>query len=192
MTNEIKSKFPKSFDNIVRKTETSGFTMASEVLTCSLLRTLAASKPKSNLIELGTGTGLATSWILDGMSADSTLTSIDNDPRFLEIARQELESDKRLNLICMDGGQWIEENRLNKYDFIFADTWHGKFLLLDETLDMLNEGGIYIIDDMLPQANWPEGHSEKVDKLVDYLERRADLLVTGLVWASGVMVAVKR
>jgi len=179
MTNEIKSKFPKSFDNIVRKTETSGFTMASEVLTCSLLRTLAASKPKSNLIELGTGTGLATSWILDGMSADSTLTSIDNDPRFLEIARQELESDKRLNLICMDGGQWIEENRLNKYDFIFADTWHGKFLLLDETLDMLNHGGIYIIDDMLPQANWPEGHSEKVDKLVDYLERRADLLVTG-------------
>lgn len=32
-------------------------------------------------------------------------------------------------------------------DFIFADTWHGKYLMLAEVLDMLNPGGLYIIDD---------------------------------------------
>ena len=38
----------------------------------------------------------------------------------------------------------------------------GKYDLFEETIDMLNNGGIYIIDDMLPQPNWPLGHDEKV------------------------------
>jgi len=166
--------------------------MASDILTCSLLRTLAASKTSSVLLELGTGSGMATSWILDGMDATSTLTSIDNDAVLLEIARDELGSDKRLDLVLADGGKWLEENKSKTYDFIFADTWHGKYLLLDETLEMLRNGGLYIIDDMLPQPNWPDGHSEKVDTLVSYLESREDLQVTKLVWSTGIIVATKK
>lgn len=166
--------------------------MASDVLTCSLLRTLAASKPAGKLLELGTGTGLSTSWILDGMDINSTLTSIDNDALFLEIAKQELSSDTRLNLIHIDGGIWIEENMAQKFDYIFADTWHGKYLLLDEVLNMLNKGGLYIIDDMLPQSNWPEGHSDKVDQLIVELERKDDLILTKQLWATGIIVAVKK
>jgi predicted O-methyltransferase YrrM len=37
---------------------------------------------------LGTGTGLSTSWILDGMDAGAQLISVDNDENFLNIARQ--------------------------------------------------------------------------------------------------------
>jgi predicted O-methyltransferase YrrM len=192
MDNTVNQQFPKTYNEIARRTELAGFTMASDLLTCSLLRTLAASKPNGTLLELGTGTGLATSWILDGMDRDSTLTSIDNDQTFLEIAQGELGSDKRLSLVLADGGKWIEENKLKRYDFIFADTWHGKYLLLDQALDMLNKGGLYIIDDMLPQLNWPEGHSEKVDKLIAYLEASDDFLLTKQVWATGIIVAVKK
>ncbi len=138
--------------------------MASDILTCSLLRTLAASKPSGKFLELGTGTGLSASWILDGMDADSSLISIDNEPAFLEIAKRFLGNDNRLDLIYTDGGKWVEDNKHQKFDYIFADTWHGKYLLLNEVLSMLNKGGLYIIDDMLPQANWPDGHQEKVNK----------------------------
>jgi predicted O-methyltransferase YrrM len=110
----------------------------------------------------------------------------------LKIAEQFLGNDKRLNLILADGGKWIEESKQQKFDYIFADTWHGKYLLLDEVLMMLNKGGLYIIDDMLPQPNWPDGHQEKAINLISYLETREDLLLTKQVWATGIIVAVKK
>ena len=192
MTEEINQQFPKTYNDINEATKLSGFTMASDVLTCSLLRTLAASKPSSKFLELGTGTGLSTSWILDGMDNESTLISIDNEPLFLEIAKGRLGFDNRLNLVLTDGGKWVEENKNQKFDYIFADTWHGKYLLLDEVLSMLNKGGLYIIDDMLPQSNWPDGHQEKALKLIAYLETKKDLLLTKQVWATGIIVVVKK
>ncbi len=191
MTEEINQQIPKTYTDIDEATKKSGFTMASDVLTCSLLRTLAASKPSSKFLELGTGTGLSASWILDGMDSESSLISIDNDPTFLEIAERFLGYDKRLNLITTDGDEWIEDNKQQKFDYIFADTWPGKYLLLDEVLSMLNKGGFYIIDDMLPQPNWPDGHQEKAVKLIEYLEKRTDLILTKQVWATGIIIGVK-
>lgn len=166
--------------------------MASDLLTGSLLRTLAASKPSGKFLELGTGTGLSTSWILDGMDSESSLISIDNDPKFLEIAERFLGMDERLQLISTDGEKWVTDNKQQKFDYIFADTWHGKYLLLEEVLSMLNKGGLYIIDDMLPQPNWPDGHQEKAIKLINYLEARGDLLLAKQVWSTGIIIAVKK
>jgi len=192
MTEEINQYFPKAYTEIDEATKLSGFTMASDALTCSLLRTLAASKSSGKFLELGTGTGLSTSWILDGMDENSSLVSIDNEAQFLEIAERFLGNDNRLTLIETDGAQWVENNLQEKYDYIFADTWHGKYLLLDEVLNMLNKGGFYIIDDMLLQPNWPDGHQEKAIKLISDLEKREDLTLTKQVWATGIVIAVKK
>ena len=189
---EMNQRFPTIYAAINEATISSGFTMASEILTCSLLRTLAATKPSGKFLELGTGTGLSTSWILDGMDYNSTLISIDNEPVFLEIAQHFLGKDTRLSLVATDGGKWVEENLHQKFDYIFADTWHGKYLLSDEVLSMLNKGGLYIIDDMLPQPNWPEGHDERATRLTTYLETRDDLILTKQNWATGIIIAVKR
>ena len=74
----------------------------------------------------------------------------------------------------------------------FADTWPGKYLLLDEVLEMLEKGGIYIIDDMLPQQNWPTGHTEKAIKLIDDLDSRDDIILTKMGWATGVVIITKK
>lgn len=190
MESEIQN-VPRSYYAIDAATKEMGFTMPSDILTCSLLKTLAASKPNSRFLELGTGSGLSTAWILDGMDNNSTLISIDYDSKLLEIAQKYLASEARLSLECIDGEAWVNQNLGQKFDYIFADTWHGKYLMLDEVLEMLNIGGFYIIDDMLPQENWPEGHAEKALKLEKYLEKRADLKLTKLNWATGIMIAVK-
>jgi predicted O-methyltransferase YrrM len=57
---------------------------------------------------------------------------------------------------------------------------------------MLNTGGLYIIDDMLPQSNWPEGHHEKAMNLVNKLEERNDLILTKQNWATGIIIGVKK
>ncbi len=82
MNQDIHQPVPAAYHAIDEATKASGFTMASDIYTCSLLKTLAASKPRGRFLELGTGTGLSTSWILAGMDANATLDSIDNDARF--------------------------------------------------------------------------------------------------------------
>ena len=166
--------------------------MSSDQLTGRLLRTLAATKPEGRFLELGTGTGLSTAWILDGMDRQSSLTSIDNEEKFLSIARQHLGDDPRLEIILSDGEAWIQQNKHLTFDYIFADTWHGKYLLLEETLAMLTPGGLYIIDDMQPQPNWPKGHAEKASNLVRTLEERDDLFITRQDWATGIIIGAKR
>ena len=90
---------PKQLPQIQVDTVALNFGMASEPLTGALLRTLAASKPCGRLLELGTGTGLATAWLLDGMDPSSTLISVDSDATVQAVAQRALGADPRLKLI---------------------------------------------------------------------------------------------
>jgi hypothetical protein len=57
---------------------------------------------------------------------------------------------------------------------------------------LLRPGGVYIIDDLLPQPNWPEGHAPKVPALISEIERRDGFSTVRMAWASGIMLAVRR
>ena len=79
-----------------------------------------------------------------------------------------------------------------EFDLVFADAWAGKYTHLDDALRLLKPGGLYVVDDMLPQAGWPDDHREKAECLIKELERREDLTLTKMAWSTGVIVAVKR
>ncbi len=183
---------PPALEAIWRDTRALGFNMASEPLTCTLLRTLAAMKPAARLLELGSGTGLSTAWLLNGMDGASRLTTIDNDPALLSVLRRHLGSDPRLQVHCTDADEFLQSLHGPQFDLIFADTWAGKFRCLDKALELLNPAGCYVIDDLLVQPNWPEGHSEKVINLLNKLEQRHDVIITKMSWASGLLLAIKR
>lgn len=144
---------PSQLKDILATTTEHGFNMASEVKTGTLLRFLRATKPGGRFLELGTGTDLATSWMLDGMDSEACLFSV---------------------------------------DLIFADAWDGKYYHLNETINLLKQGGIYIIDDILPRPNWPEGHQDKANVLITMLEQRHDLQIVKMCWASGIIVGIKQ
>jgi predicted O-methyltransferase YrrM len=74
---------------------------------------------------------------------------------------------------------------------IFADTWAGKFTHLNEAIALLKPGGLYVIDDMLPQPSWPDEHAKKIIRLLQELAARTDVLSTRLNWATGIILAVK-
>lgn len=184
-------KMPVTAENIEKDAKEAGFTMSCDNETATLLRTLAASKRNNKFLELGTGAGLSTSWILDGMTGDSTLITVELDEALHKIAKKHLKNDGRVEFVTSDGESFVKSIENQKFDFIFADTWPGKFLVLDETLELLNTGGLYIIDDLLPQPNWPEGHDEKVKNLIDYLDSRSDLSIAKLNWSTGLIIATK-
>ena len=183
---------PEIHDSIVRKSSEIGFSMNSDLYTGSLLKTLVASKPKGHFLELGTGPGLGTSWILDGMDLGSRLITVDNDPELITIAKQYFGKDERVDLICGDGGEWIRTYKGELFDLIFADAWPGKFYEVPETLALIKPGGFYLIDNLLPESDWPEGHQEKVDGLISYLEQRSDFELTKMVWSTGLIIATRK
>ena len=184
-------KLPHCYNSILHESKEVNFSMPSDLKTGSLLRTLVSSKPCGKFLELGTGTGLSLSWIAEGMDKDSQVVSIDTEEKFLAIARRFFQSDPRVSIICMDGAAWIKQNRDSHLDLIFADAWPGKYNSLDETLAMLRIGGFYIIDDMLQQSNWPDGHPEKAQKLIEYLENLDYIQLTKLNWSTGVMIITR-
>jgi predicted O-methyltransferase YrrM len=184
-------RLPPALEAIEADTKAIGFAMGSERTAGALLRTLAASKCGGRMLELGTGTGISAAWLLDGMDADASLTTVDNDAAGVEIAKRHLASDSRIEFHVADGAEFLAKLQGQQFDLIFADTWPGKFHSLDLALSLLAPGGFYVIDDLLPQPNWPEEHAPKVPRLMQTLFERNDLMTCPLDWSSGLLVAVK-
>ena len=191
MNDTVKTGLPRSYNDLLLKCQEIGFTMPSDLYIGSLLKTLIASKPNSNLLELGTGIGLTLSWMIDGMDENSKICSVDNDPKLIEIANEFFGHDQRASLICADGSDWIKGYKGQKFDLIFADAWPGKYSDLDATLALLKTGGFYIIDDMLGQPNWPKGHQDLVNDLIEVLENRNELQLTKMNWSTGIIIVTK-
>jgi predicted O-methyltransferase YrrM len=183
---------PTQLQTITAATEAVGFTMASEPRTGALLAVVAAMKPGGRLLELGTGTGIGTAWLLAGMDATAHLDTVDSDASTTALASRHLASDQRVSFHVIDGAAFLQHTDQNSYDVIYADAWPGKFSHLDQALSLLRPGGVYVIDDLLPQPNWPEGHAPKVPALTDLLERRSEFVSVKLAWSSGLMLVVRR
>lgn len=167
-----------------------GFDASCELLTAQLLTTLVASKPGGRILELGTGIGLETAHLLAGMDPFARLETVELDESLSAAARDCLGEDHSIRFVVADGAAWMASQPPGTYDFIFADTWPGKFHALDTALALLAPGGLYVVDDLFPQPNCPEHHQLKVDQLRMELESHEHLVCTRLDWASGLMICV--
>lgn len=143
------------------------------------------------MLELGTGTGLSACWILSGMDPHAKLITVDNDPEVQRIAVEQLGEDPRITIVCADGAEYLGVLAGTTFDLIFADAWPGKFIDLDHALGLLAVGGVYIVDDLLPQPSWPDGHAPKVPLLVESLRAREDLALVEMDWSTGIVIASK-
>jgi predicted O-methyltransferase YrrM len=182
---------PAAYARILRGSVDLQFQMNSDLQTGALLRLLARSKPAGRFLELGTGCGLGTCWLLDGMTADSRLVSVDIDAPVQDVARTELGGDHRLELVTGDGAAFLEACG-EDFDLVYADTWPGKYTHLDAALARVKPGGIYLVDDMLPQPNWPDGHAQKAQALLGALDHLADFDVVKLAWSTGIVICARR
>jgi predicted O-methyltransferase YrrM len=122
------------FESILRESNALGFDMVSEPKVGSFLAVLAASKPAGRFLELGTGTGHGTAWLLAGMDANSTLETVDTDATVVAVAQRHLASDSRVTFHVMDGADFLRLASPSRFDLIYADAWPGKFSQLDEAL----------------------------------------------------------
>lgn len=191
MLNDQNIVVPKYYDQLKAESEKLGFNMPSDLQTGSLLRALAASKPGGRFLDLGTGTGLSLAWLAEGADSGSSLYTVDNSAHWQKVAKAIFSTDKRINFYTEDGNNWLVNYKGEQFDLIFADAWPGKFGNLNTALKLVKPGGFYLIDDLLPQPNWPEGHQQNVDRLVNDLQNRTDFVYTPFNWSTGLMLFTK-
>jgi predicted O-methyltransferase YrrM len=187
----LPAEAPPALAAVIRETERLGFTLASEPETGALLRTLAVGRPGGRLLEIGTGTGIATAWLLDGMDADARLVSIDVDATTSAVAARHLGDDPRLTLVVEDAEAWLHKDGHGRFDLIFADAIPGKYQAFEAAWRLLATGGFYVVDDMLPQPDWPEDHVARAAALLDHLRARPNCRLVHLDWSGGIVIAAR-
>jgi predicted O-methyltransferase YrrM len=182
------------FQDIVAATQRIRGFPASDALTGALLKTLATSKPGGKFLEIGTGTGMGTAWIVDGMNASAHLVTVEKYEKMVAIAKRFLGHDPRITFEVMDADVFITAQQEQSFDLIFADASAGKFHFLAETLRLLKVGGFYIIDHLLPLSSTSEDqeHMRKVNQVITSLEQQAELSLVKMNWATGLLLATKR
>ncbi|MDX3540759.1 class I SAM-dependent methyltransferase [Streptomyces sp. MB09-01] len=188
---DMPRRIPDSLPALRGAARRAGFTLSCEERTGSLLALLAATRPGGRTLELGTGVGAGTAWLLSGMDGASRLVTVELDEAVQKVAREQFRSDPRVTFVAADGGAWLEEYEGEPFDLVFADTWPGKFTHLERALALVAPGGTYLIDDLLPQPAWPEGHGASVRRLLAELEERPDFRTVRMAWTSGLLMAVR-
>ncbi|GAB3728340.1 O-methyltransferase [Nocardiopsis nanhaiensis] len=169
-----------------------GYGLSSSRETGALLRALAASKPGGRFLELGTGVGVGAAWMLDGMTADSRLDTVEIHGEACEYSRGILAGEDRVRVYHSDTRDWISDYGGPRYDIVFADAGHPKFLARDLTVGLLAPGGILVADDLLPQEKWVAQHPEWVGEFRSTIHDDERIVTVMVEWASGLALSVRR
>jgi len=116
----------------------------------AFLQTLARALRAKSVVELGTGTGVGTLWLAEGVEEGGTITSIDSEAEHVQLAREACEemeiSSQRVRLI--HGSPYDILNKLTDsgYDMIVVRDYSGDLLdLVEQSHRILRTGGICLL-----------------------------------------------
>lgn len=122
--------------------------------TGATLRLLAASGSAKSVVEIGTGTGVASLWLLAGMAPDGVLTTIDSELEFHKAAKKAFQEanikSTRTRTISGKAQEVLPRLADGAYDLVFvgADAPHYREYI-EQAGRLLREGGTLILDNVL-------------------------------------------
>jgi len=118
------------------------------------LRVLAAASSARAVVEVGTGAGVGSVYLLRGMRPDGVLTTIDVEPEHHRAARETIaEAGVASNRVRLISGRALDVlPRLTDaaYDLVFCDADKKEYAgYLEQALRLLKPGGLVVFDNAL-------------------------------------------
>jgi predicted O-methyltransferase YrrM len=166
------------------------------------LRLLAASAGARAVVEIGTGAGVGSVYLLRGMRRDGVLTTIDVEPEHHRAARETLaEAGVPSNRVRLISGRALDVlPRLTDaaYDLVFADADKKEYAgYLEQALRLLKPGGLVVFDNALwhDRVADPTQRDEDTTTIRELGKavREDERLVSAMLAAGdGLLAAVKR
>jgi predicted O-methyltransferase YrrM len=127
-----------------------------------LLAMLAATR-EGTMAEFGTGCGVGTAWLRSGVSGDKTrIISAELDARLAEAAAEIFTDDDTVDVLAAD---WSTLRDKGPYSLLFLDSGDPDAVRVDAVADLVEHGGIVVLDDLTPCEGWPPVAHGRVDTL---------------------------
>ncbi len=126
-----------------------------------LLATLAATRT-GTLAEFGTGCGVGTAWLRSGVPDGARIVTAELDARLAGAAAAIFSDDPRVEVVTADWSTLLDKG---PFSLLFLDSGDPAAARVDAVADLVEDGGIVVLDDFAPCALWPPVENGRVDTL---------------------------
>jgi predicted O-methyltransferase YrrM len=185
---------PLELPDVVRRafevSRRSGYVSFCRNETGRLLAALAATR-SGTLAELGTGCGVGTAWLRSGLRGDARILTAELDPALADKAATIFTDDDRVEVLAAD---WSTLRDRGPFSLLFLDAREPKDGGPDAILDLVEPGGVVVLDDFTPCSSWPPVYEGRVDVLREQwlTDERFTTVEVMVAPDASVLIATKR
>jgi predicted O-methyltransferase YrrM len=126
-----------------------------------LLAALAATRD-GTMAEFGTGCGVGTAWLRSGVRPRAQILSAELDPHLATAAQEIFHDDPQVEVLAAD---WSTLRNKGPYSLLFLDPSVPQDASAEAVADLVEPGGIVVLDDFAPCEIWPPVTYGRVDVL---------------------------
>ena len=156
---------PPELPDIVRRafdvSRRAGYVSFCRNETGRLLATLAATRD-GTMAEFGTGTGVGTAWLRSGVRTDVRILTAELDAKLAGGAAEIFTDDPQVEVRTAD---WETLKEEGPFSLLFLDSGDPEAVRVDAVADLVEPGGIVVLDDLTPCEQWPPVFHGRVDTL---------------------------
>ena len=130
-----------------------------------LLATLAATRG-GTMAEFGTGCGVGTAWLRSGVRNDmARILTAELDPELAGAAQEIFHDDPQVEVLAADWSTLLDKG---PFSLLFLDAGQPNEVGVDAVADLVEEGGLVVLDDFTPCESWPPITGGRVDTLREH------------------------
>jgi predicted O-methyltransferase YrrM len=126
-----------------------------------LLATLAATRG-GTMAEFGTGCGVGTAWLRSGVRGDARIVTAELDAKLATAAAEIFVDDPQVDVLAADWSTLLDQG---PFSLLFLDSGQPTEVGVDAIADLVEPGGIVVLDDFTPCEQWPPIAYGRVDTL---------------------------
>jgi predicted O-methyltransferase YrrM len=126
-----------------------------------LLAALAATR-EGTMAEFGTGCGVGTAWLRSGARKGAHILTAALDEELAGAAPAIFADDPQVEVLAAD---WSTLRNKGPYSLLFLDASSPDDASVDSVVDLVESGGIVVMDDFTPCEMWPPVSYGRVDTL---------------------------
>ena len=126
-----------------------------------LLAALAATR-HGTLAEFGTGCGVGTAWLRSGVRDDTQILTAELDQSLAGAAAEIFRDDDQVEVVAAD---WSTLRGRGPFGLLFLDAREEEHSGPDTVADLVDPGGVVVLDDFTPCESWPPLRDGRVDVL---------------------------
>ena len=114
------------------------------------------------LAEFGTGCGVGTAWLRSGVRPGAMILTAELDAKLAGAAQEIFVDDPQVEVLAAD---WSTLRDKGPFSLLFLDSGSPTEVDVESVADLVEPGGIVVLDDFVPCAGWPPVTDGRVDTL---------------------------